>query len=402
MITEEKTYLAEGTSLHNGKYTIDHVLAQGGFGITYLSIRNEDSCKIVIKEYFRKEWHTRNKHTSAITVNSGTSNLEQKFRKKFEKEANTIMRLNHPNIVKVYEFFEENGTLYYSMEYIDGVSISEYVRTHGKFNETQALVLIRSVAETLGYIHSNNQLHLDITPRNIMLTKEQKIVLIDFGVSKHYSEEGAQSTTTPVAHSAGYAPKEQYLSDGVIRFSPATDIYALAATFYFMLTATTPPNANERQQFLEEGRDILAIPHTLSQRVQSAIQMGMTIARNKRLQTTRQFLETLDGISCQTKEEDTQVITEELVDTENYDSEIKVLENLKAEGQYKEAYNYCLDLILQGKAVERATAESEKLIPLIGQGMQRERLITKIIIVIVIIVSIISIAFPFIAMWDEL
>ena len=206
--------------------------------------------------------------------------------------------------------------------------------------------MIRTVAHTLGYIHSNNELHLDITPRNIMFKKNNQIVLIDFGVSKHYSEDGKQSTSTPVAHSDGYAPKEQYLSEGLIEFSPATDIYALAATFYFMLTGTTPPNSNDRQQFLEEGKEILKIPDALSQRVRNAISAGMCITRKGRLQNTQEFLDVLDGKYVS---DEINVINVELGTSE---SERKVLESLKSNGQIKEAYNYCIDLIRQGKEDE--------------------------------------------------
>ena len=345
-MVNNQLFLKSGTFLNGGKYLINKVLSQGGFGITYLATRTSDNSNVVIKEYYKKEWHARDIHSSQVSVNSDSTYIEGKFRRKFKKEAETIMKLRHPNIVKVFEFFEENGTLYYSMEYIDGMSISEYVKRNGKLDEKRGLDMIRTVAHTLGYIHSNNELHLDITPRNIMFKKNNQIVLIDFGVSKHYSEDGKQSTSTPVAHSDGYAPKEQYLSEGLIEFSPATDIYALAATFYFMLTGTTPPNSNDRQQFLEEGKEILKIPDALSQRVRNAISAGMCITRKGRLQNTQEFLDVLDGKYVS---DEINVINVELGTSE---SERKVLESLKSNGQIKEAYNYCIDLIRQGKEDE--------------------------------------------------
>ena len=381
---QNQQYLPIGTSLYKGTYVINKVLSKGGFGITYLANRTEDNCNVVIKEYYKREWHIRDFHSSQITINSESSDIEGKFRKKFKKEAETIKRLKHPNIVKVFDFFEENGTLYYSMEYIDGVSISEYVKTNGKFNEEQGLELIRAIANTLSYIHANNELHLDITPRNIMLKKNNQIVLIDFGVSKHYSEDGKKSTTTPVAHSDGYAPKEQYLSDGIIKFSPATDVYALAATFYFMLTGTTPPNANDRQHFLEEGQEILQIPKTLSNKVRSAIEMGMAVTRKDRLQNTQEFIETIDG----TFTPKDILVTE--IDFGLSEAERNILETLKNNGQYKDAYNYCIDLIQQGKGNEFVQEECNKLIPLIAKETKKNQKTTKIFIIAIIIISIIS------------
>lgn len=379
-----------GTVLQNGSYRIIKVLAQGGFGITYLA---EDLVKhqnVVIKEYYKKEWHTRDSTTSYVSKNVTTTKIEGKFRKKFEKEAHTIMRLNHPNIVKVFDFFEENGTLYYSMEFIDGWSLSDFIKKNGRMPESKCISLIRKIAETLGYIHSQNELHLDITPRNIMMTKGGMIKLIDFGVSKHYTEDGDQSTTTPVAHSDGYAPKEQYLSEGVIKFSPATDVYSLAATMYFMLTAATPPNANDRQQCLEEGRELLNIPVSLSDNVRNALLWGMSISRRDRLQNTDEFLQTINGTFIK---EETEI---DVVEKEMSQQEKNILETLKQNKQYKEAYDFCVDMIQKGKSVSFAQDESEKLIPLLSETSKKSQKFTKYTIWFVVVTTIISFLFSFI------
>ena len=384
VIEQHDGRLPLGTVLHHGTYRIIKVLAQGGFGITYLAENIDNRQKVVIKEYYKKEWHKRDSTTSYVSKNVVTTNIEGKFRKKFEKEAHTIMRLNHPNIVKVFDFFEENGTLYYSMEFIDGCSLSDFVKKNGSVSENKCISFIRVIAKTLGYIHSQNELHLDITPRNIMMTKDGMIKLIDFGVSKHYTEDGEQSTTTPVAHSDGYAPKEQYLSEGIIKFSPATDVYALAATMYFMLTATTPPNANDRQQCLEEGRELLNIPMSLSENVRNAISWGMSISRKDRLQNTDEFLKTIDGTFIK---EETDIDVE---DKEMSLQEKNVLETLKKNKQYKEAYDFCVDMIQRGKSVSFAQEESEKLIPLLSETSKKSQKVIKIIIGFAVATTIIS------------
>lgn len=365
-----------GTILQNGTYRIIKVLAQGGFGITYLA---EDMVKhqnVVIKEYYKKEWHTRNSTTSYVSKNVSTTEIEGKFRKKFEKEAHTIMRLSHPNIVEVFDFFEENGTLYYSMEYIDGCSLSDYVKKNGRMSESKCISLIRKISETLGYIHSQNELHLDITPRNIMVTDGGMIKLIDFGVSKHYTEDGNQSTTTPVAHSDGYAPKEQYLSEGVVKFSPATDVYSLAATMYFMLTATTPPNANDRQQCLEEGRELLNIPISLSENVRNAILWGMSISRKDRLQNTNEFIQTING---EFKKERTEL--------EEDEEEVAAIELLISNKQYKDAYSLCMKFIKNKKNVTYANNKIKELLPIIQKQSKSDN-IKQIIITVAVFITV--------------
>lgn len=374
----DDVHLPLGTVLQNGSYRIINVLAQGGFGITYFA---EDLVKhqnVVIKEYYKKEWHARDTTTSNVLRNVATTSVEGKFRKKFEKEAHTIMRLNHPNIVKVFDFFEENETLYYSMEFIDGCSLWNYIKKNGRMNEREAVSLIRKIAETLGYIHSQNELHLDITPRNIMMTKGGKIKLIDFGVSKHYTEDGEQSTTSPVAHSDGYAPKEQYLSEGIIKFSPATDVYSLAATMYFMLTATTPPNANDRQQCLEEGRELLNIPMSLSENVRNAILWGMSISRKDRLQNTSEFIQTINGDFTKGKAEN-----------EVNDGRVATIDLLISNKRYKDAYNLCMKSIKNKENVSYANNKIKELLPIIQKQSESEKkrqvLITAIIFIAVTI-----------------
>lgn len=289
------------------------------------------------------------------------------------------MRLNHPNIVKVFNFFEGNGTLYYSMEYIDGYSLSDYVKKNGRMSESKCISLIRQIAETLGYIHSQNELHLDITPRNIMMTHDGIIKLIDFGVSKHYTEDGDQSTTTPVAHSDGYAPKEQYLSEGVIKFSPATDIYSLAATMYFLLTAMTPPNANDRQQCLEEGRELLNIPISLSENVRNAILWGMNISRKDRLQNTYEFIQTING-----------EYTKEKTELGENDDGVAAIELLISNHQYKDAYNLCIKSIKNKENVSYANKKIKELLPIIQKQSKSDNkkqiIITTVVFVIVSIV----------------
>lgn len=240
--------------LCNGKYKISKVLGQGGFGITYLAKQKitvegplgtiEAEIAVTIKEFFMKEFCNREEASTVVTVPStGSAELVEKFRQKFIKEARNISKLNHPNIIKVLDVFEENGTAYYVMEYIEGGSLSDLINKKGSLSEAETLNYTRQIASALQYIHANNMNHLDVKPGNVLLRKNGDVVLIDFGMSKNYDKMGEATTSSPIGVSIGYAPIEQSRVGGLGMFSPATDIYSLGATMFKMITGQTPPEA---------------------------------------------------------------------------------------------------------------------------------------------------------------
>ncbi|MBQ8033940.1 MAG: serine/threonine protein kinase [Bacteroidales bacterium] len=281
--------LTQNSLLQNGKYRIEKVLGQGGFGITYLGEQVALGRKVAIKEFFMKEYCNRNTATSHVSVGSqGSKDTVDRFRLKFIKEAQLIAGLNHPNIIRIHDIFEENGTAYYVMEYQEGGSLSEYLKMRGVLGEEEALCFIRQIAGALEYIHEKKINHLDVKPGNILLNETNDAVLIDFGLSKRYDDEGNQTSTTPVGISHGYAPLEQYKRGGVGIFSPATDIYSLGATLYKLLTGNTPPEAND---VMEDG--LPAMPSNISGKIRNAIVSAMTPARSKRPQSIEAFLQML-------------------------------------------------------------------------------------------------------------
>ncbi len=239
--------LQPNSSLQRGRYKILSILGQGGFGITYLAMQSGLERKVAIKEFFMKELCERDETETLQTLGtSGNVTMVNRFREKFLKEARNIARLNHPNIVRIIDVFEENGTAYYVMEYIENGSLAEKVKREGYLSEPVATRYILQVANALEYIHQQKMNHLDIKPANIMLNEKDEVVLIDFGLSKQYDAiTGNQTSTTPVGVSEGYAPMELYKQGGVGEFSPETDIYALGATFFKLLTGTTPPSASD-------------------------------------------------------------------------------------------------------------------------------------------------------------
>ena len=240
-------YLSSESSLQGGRYRIVRMLGSGGFGITYLGTQTGLERNIVIKEFFMTDYCLRDEYSNLLTVPT-VSNVEfvERFKDKFLKEARHIAQLKHPNIVNIIDVFEENGTAYYVMDFIEGGSLVEKVQREGSLPENVAKRYILQIADALNYIHQRYMNHLDVKPGNIMLSRNDNAILIDFGLSKQYdSQTGHQTSTTPVGISHGYAPMEQYKEGGVSEFSPETDIYSLGGTLYYLLTGARPPVSQE-------------------------------------------------------------------------------------------------------------------------------------------------------------
>ena len=283
-------HLQIGTFLKNGEYRIEKILGQGGFGITYLSEQVALGRQVAVKEFFMKEHCNRDSETSYVSVPSlGSRELVERFRQKFIKEARTIASFRNRYIVHVSDVFEENGTAYYVMEYICGDNLSSYVSRNGAVDESMALRYIRQISEALEEVHGNSLLHLDVKPANIMLDDKGNAILIDFGISKHYDEGGLQTSSAIIGTSEGYAPLEQYEAGALGSFTPATDIYALGATLFFLLTGTRPPKASD---VMNDGLPVL--PGYISSPVRNAVEAAMHPRRKDRPQNIASFLALLN------------------------------------------------------------------------------------------------------------
>lgn len=296
--------LQTNSTLQGGKYRILSVLGQGGFGITYEAEQTMLGRRVAIKEFFMKGLCDRDESTSHVTLGTaGGRETVGRFREKFLKEARNIARLNHSNIVRIIDVFEENGTAYYVMDYIGGGSLSQKVKREGALSEAVATRYILQVADALEYIHSRSMNHLDVKPANVVLNDETgAAVLIDFGLSKQYDSAGEQTSTTPVGISDGYAPLEQYKPGGVGSFSPQTDIYALGATFYYLLTGLVPPSASDVN---EDGVPVEKLKAKgVSSKAIDVICQAMKSSRKNRLPNVKAFKERLKVSVPPTKDED--------------------------------------------------------------------------------------------------
>ena len=284
--------LQSNTELQNGKFRILRVLGQGGFGITYLAENVALGRKVAIKEFFPKDFCGRDETTRAITsFTGGNSELLERLKKRFLKEARNIAALDHPGIVKIHDIFEENGTAYYIMDYIEGENLNEMVKRDGAMPEARAVGYIRKVGETLSYIHGRNMTHFDVKPANIVVRRSDDMpILIDFGLSKQYDIHGDATSTLMQGVSSGYSPLEMYNPAGLTTFSPQTDVYSLGATLYFLLTGKVPPAATELVT------DVIQLPSYLNPAVRNAIETAMRPGKAQRVESIDEFLILLDDI----------------------------------------------------------------------------------------------------------
>ena len=315
MTNNTPTSLAIGTILHGEAYDykIMDVLGQGTFGITYKAKvemkgalgRLDSNMYVAVKEFFMKEINGRENSsvTSGSTSNGG---LFYYYRDKFEREARNLSTLSHPNIVKVLEAFHANGTTYYSMEYIDGISLDKKIAQspQGRMPLTEAIETLKQISAAIAFMHSRNMLHLDVKPGNVMMRKDGTAVLIDFGLSKQYTSDGEPESSTKVgAGTPGYAPIEQASYHEGKGFPTMMDVYALGGTLFKMLTGQRPPEASEilNEGFPTDSLRQLFIPDNIV----NSISKAMAPLKKDRWQTVDEFVKHLDEHGEHTIYEDT-------------------------------------------------------------------------------------------------
>ena len=239
-------HLKPGTILHN-QYLVGNSIGEGGFGITYVGLDLSLDMKIAIKEFYPSGYANRNNtHSNNVTLNyqsegeyfkSGVEN--------FLREARSIAKFNNESsIVDVRAFFEENGTAYIIMEYLDGENLSDKIKRDGKFKSQEIFNLFLPMMGTLEKLHNENIIHRDISPENIRCMPDNTLKLMDFGSARYYA--GIDKKTMSVQYKPGYAPFEQYNKNG--NQGPWTDVYGLCATIYKCITGVTPVDSLERCQ----------------------------------------------------------------------------------------------------------------------------------------------------------
>ncbi len=251
---EDQHSLKPGSLLNN--YKIIRVLGAGGFGITYLAKDNGLGLEVVIKEYFPNEFAVRNNDSTIIAKTSSARDFGKGLQR-FKEEAQILAKFNHPSIVKILGYFEENHTAYFIMEYEEGIDLAEYMKQKEiPFSQEEIVEIIMPILEGLKEVHRYNYLHRDIKPGNILIRKNHAPVLIDFGASRiAVNDDQSKSVTSMLTE--GYAPFEQYSTD-LKQQGAFTDLYSIGAVMYKMITLKTPISSQTRAyQWLQDGNDPL-------------------------------------------------------------------------------------------------------------------------------------------------
>ena len=284
--------LRKGTRLI-GRYTIEKVLGQGGFGITYLGMDELHEKPVAIKEFFPQGIVTRNiEYEDTVTVTFvGEKENYEKGKERFLKEARTMAKFSKDEgIVKALDFFEINNTAYIVMEYLEGITLKQYLRENQRIAPEDLIELLVPLIESLDEIHSQGMIHRDISPDNIMVLPDGRIKLMDFGAARDYTEFGEKSLS--IVLKPGYAPPEQYQTHGIQ--GPWTDIYALCATMYKCITGENPPDAIERVMD-DSLKKISEFGIAILPQEEAAIIKGMSVSAKDRYQDIKDFCEDLYG-----------------------------------------------------------------------------------------------------------
>ena len=271
--------ISPGTVIGN-RYTLGNVIGEGGFGITYIALENTLGITVAVKEYYPFGYCNRNA-TASNTV-SVTSDDKQEFfekgRSRFLREAKTLARFQgDPGVVNVIDFLEENNTAYIVMEFLDGITLREYLKQYGTLAPEQAVGMLLPAMRALVKIHSAGVIHRDISPDNIMVLRDGTLKLMDFGAARDY--DGTDNRSMSIMLKQGYAPAEQYRRNG--EQGPWTDVYGMCATIYRAITGITPVDSIDRVY-----QDTLRTPSqcgvNISSAMENTLMYGLAVHKENR------------------------------------------------------------------------------------------------------------------------
>jgi EAL domain-containing protein (putative c-di-GMP-specific phosphodiesterase class I)/serine/threonine protein kinase len=295
----QESSLRSRKSLPNGhqllSYKIESILGAGGFGITYLATDTNLNRAVAIKEYFPEQLAGRDDDGNIHAMSEKESNAFIWGRERFLKEGQILARFSNPYIVSVLDFFELHNTSYMVMEYESGESLKSIIREGRRLSEADVLEVLLPLLRSLARFHNEGFIHRDIKPANVLIRRDGTPVLLDFGSARQTVSGERLSLTSLV--SPGYAPVEQYSDKGAHQ-GPWTDIYALGATFYHLVTGRMPATAMERTASLHDGNDPLTPAGVLargaySEELLKAIDVSMKLMEHERPRSVSELLELL-------------------------------------------------------------------------------------------------------------
>lgn len=302
MLTEDDSFdqgesinthvLPIGTILQQ-RYEIRRFLGQGGFGITYEGFDTLLNMRVAIKEYYPRSLAERHASLSlgvTVTLREDLQNYKSGLDSFLNEARNLAQFVEEESIVHVSDYFEANNTAYIVMEYVDGVTVAEYIKQNGRMSFAQCMKYMEPVMNALNTVHSQNMIHRDISPSNIMIRRDGHIKLLDFGAARIVD---SVSRSLSVIIRPGYTPIEQYSENRAQ--GPYTDIFALCGTIYYMLTANAPENLYERMTKRLELKQPSELGADIEQKQENAILKGLEIDPEDRFQTIDELRKALQG-----------------------------------------------------------------------------------------------------------
>lgn len=284
-IPENPIFIKPGTVI-NG-FEFGKVLGHGGFGITYIGFDSKNNRKVAIKEFLPAELATRRSDSSNVSVFTGEK--EQSFKtgiEKFKKEAEMLTNFrDFPGIVEGFELFEANNTAYFVMEYVEGITLKEFVaQKGGRIPFPTVRTILMPVIDALAEMHRKDILHRDISPDNIYITADKRVKLLDFGAARQTVQDQNKGLSVILKH--GFTPKEQYFTKG--NQGPWTDVYALGATAYYMMTGTVPQPALDRIE-LDKLVPLTSFSSEINSQADAIIRKALAVEEINRYQSVNDF-----------------------------------------------------------------------------------------------------------------
>ncbi|MBA3478868.1 MAG: serine/threonine protein kinase, partial [Lautropia sp.] len=270
------------------EFEISTVIGQGGFGIVYLARDLSLQRSVAIKEYFPVHLAGRDVEGTVRALTPGQAEVLELGRRSFINEARMLARFKHTGLVEVLRFWEQNGTAYMAMPFYDGATLTQYLKRHpGVATEAWLRKTLKPLLEALGHMHQEDCFHRDVAPDNILILKDGSAVLLDLGAARRVIANDAQAMT--VMLKPGYAPIEQYSDDPRFRQGPWTDIYAMAAVFFFAVTGKAPPASASR--VMRDSVSPLASvrPEGFSESFLLAIDKGLSLQPDDRPRSIAEF-----------------------------------------------------------------------------------------------------------------
>jgi serine/threonine protein kinase len=279
--------LPPGTTLQGEKYIIEKMIGTGGFGITYYARHNVFGHHFAVKEFFVSGYCVRHTQNMTVMPQGMDSAQYENYLSRFIEEAQILARLDHPNIVRVVDIFRERNTAFMVMPFLEGLNLQQIVEHCGPLDYEKTVNYIAQIAEAAAYIHRQNILHRDIKPDNIIITPEDRAILIDFGSAREFVQDRTQSHTSILTR--GYAPLEQYSTRS--RKGAFSDIYSMGAVFYFALTGVKPTDAATRT--MESMPDPQALVPSIPDAANRTIIKAMQLKPELRHQSVEEFMDDL-------------------------------------------------------------------------------------------------------------